>query len=437
VEELNNYLREMEKCITKYFGHIDKYIGDGIMAEFCAPINYRMHSLMAVVCGLSMQKRLEQIDCPWKMRIGIATGPAVVGVFGSKRKSYSCIGSTPNLASRLENICEVGSIFIDEKTYQDVEPYIQAVGVHDFHGKRSSDFKYQKVIETLQKELNDDPYNQDKLFELGHAYFKNRQATLAMECYENLLRINPHHTQAKLAFAESNLKRDEFEKLMIKGKKTRMAVYKIIGMRDPMANRDKVPESFYKKYSDVLTAMNLPEDLAMRSELIDGSLHHGKMVAILSYAIADQLGLSEKEKEEIFIGGYLHDIGKESVSHEYLERPGKLLPNEHDELRRHCQESAQLIREMGYESESIHKMILAHHEYFDGSGYPRGLKGVEIPMGARILAVADSFDSMTGWRVYSEETWEYKSAILEIQKEANKGRYDQKCVEALIELMSD
>ncbi len=437
VEELNNYLKEMETCIQRYYGHVDKYLGDGIMAEFCAPINYRMHSLMAVIAGMSMQKKLLQIDCPWKMRIGIATGTSVVGLFGSKRKTYSCIGSTANLASRLENICEVGSIYIDEKTYLDVEPYVEAIRVHDFHGKRSTDYKSQEKIDRLRRDLGEDPYNQEKLFQLGQIYFQNRQATLAMECYENLLRINPDHTEAKLSFAEANLKKDEFEKLMLKGKKNRMAVYKIIGFYDPLQNRNKIPEKFYKKYHHILAQMNLPEDLSLRSELIDGSLHHGKLVATISFAMADHLGLSEKEKEDILIAGYLHDIGKESVSHEYLERPGKLLPNEHEELKNHSEESVNLIKELGYESDSIQKIILGHHENFDGSGYPQGLKGNDIPIGARILTVADAFDSMTGWRVYSEETWEYKSAILEIQKEANKGRYDPKCVEALIELMSD
>ncbi|MCP5048969.1 MAG: adenylate/guanylate cyclase domain-containing protein, partial [bacterium] len=76
VEQLNKYLSDMEECVNDYYGHIDRFMGDGIMCEFGAPVEYRMHTLMAVVAGMKMQERLRTLNHPWKMRIGIATGPA-------------------------------------------------------------------------------------------------------------------------------------------------------------------------------------------------------------------------------------------------------------------------------------------------------------------------------------------------------------------------
>jgi len=122
IHELNSYLGEMEDCITQFYGHIDKYIGDGIMVEFGAPVKYKNHSILAVLAALTMQERVEKTHPQWKMRVGIATGLSVIGLLGSKRKSYSCIGDTVNLASRLEELCEPGEVYIDHNTYMIPSP---------------------------------------------------------------------------------------------------------------------------------------------------------------------------------------------------------------------------------------------------------------------------------------------------------------------------
>ena len=139
VEELNKFLAEMEPILSKYRGHIDKYIGDGIMCEFGAPTNYSTHALQAVLAGIKMQERLAQLHFPCKMRIGISTGLAITGLIGAQRRAYTAIGDIVNLASRLERSCQSDKILIDEETYQEVEPFVDAVRMRSFKPKRAED----------------------------------------------------------------------------------------------------------------------------------------------------------------------------------------------------------------------------------------------------------------------------------------------------------
>jgi len=430
VDELNTYLHEMEKNIIKYFGHIDKYMGDGIMVEFGAPINYQMHSLMAVLAGLNMQSCLKALNTNWEMRIGIATGPSVIGLFGSKRKSYSCIGDTANLASRLENICDPGGVFIDEETYSDVKPYILAVQVNNFSGQRSSDEALESKIKKLEADLAQTPDDLDKLNALGNALFQMKSASAAIDCYQKVLKLDPDNTKAKVGFADANLKREEFEKISIKGKKDRMAVYRVVGVIDNMLNRSKIPESFYNKYNEVASQLNIPDEVILPIESIDGRVGHGKIVANIAYAMADVMELSLEDKDNILIAAFLHDIGNAVIPSELLDNNRKLTPTEYEIFKKHPSESCRLMKQMGYQSESLLEIVASHHERWNGSGYPNGLKGEQIPLGGRILAVADTFDAMTSKRLYAE-TWEYKSAIREIEKETQLGLYDPRCLEVL------
>lgn len=436
VGELNSYLSAMEECITKYHGHIDKYMGDGIMVEFGAPVQFQMHSLMAVLAATSMQSKIAETHPNWEMRIGIGTGSCVIGLFGSIRKSYSCIGDPANLASRLEGICTPGSVYIDEETYNDVQNFIHTEKVIDLFGHRASDDEDKEAISTLEEAVERNPKNQDKLFALGKAYFKSRSASSAIDCFKKVLKLNPDHTEAKLAYAEANIKLEEFEKIAIKGKSLRVNVYKVIGMVDPLLNRGKIPKPLHDKYGFVVDRIKVPEDVILSVECLDGSLRHGRTVAFLSYALADKLELSSKEKENILLAGLLHDIGKEIIPQEIIETPRKLSDSEFELVKRHSSESVKMIKKLGYQSEDMLEMVESHHERYDGRGYPFGLKGKAIPIGGRILNIVDTFDAMTSTRMYGE-TWEYRSAIREIKNEAANGSYDPEIVEAFITLLDE
>jgi len=434
VDELNLYLNEMENCITRFHGHIDKYMGDGIMVEFGAPIHYKMHSLMALLAGLNMQERMLETHPKWKMRVGVATGPTVIGLFGTQRKSYSCIGDTANLASRLEHLCEPGGVFIDEETLHDVQPYVETAPVRAFYGQRENDRLQENEIQVLEKALLEDPDNPQTLYGLGQALMKNREASAAMECFQRILEKDPQHNDAKLGYAEASMKRNEYEKIAIKGKADRLSVYRVIGLRDPLMDRNKIPQGFYDRYADVVSKIKVPEEVILPIECLDGTLRHGRTVAVLSYAMAEQMKQSNDFKEDILIGAFLHDLGHVIIPHALLDASRTLTETEREIIYQHPGESVQKLKLMGYQMENMLEMVQSHHEYYNGTGYPCGLKGDEIPLGGRIIAVADAYDAMTSIRLH-KETWACKSALREIEKDANAGKYDMQCVDVLKELL--
>ena len=241
INELNSYLGEMEDCITQFYGHIDKYIGDGIMVEFGAPVQYKNHAILAVLAGLNMQERMKQSHTQWKMRVGIATGVSVVGLLGSKRKSYSCIGNTVNLASRLEELCEPGEVYIDHNTYMIVQQFFHVSRIRSIYGKREADKIVEAEIQSLENLLNQNPNDLEMLYALGQAFFKKRAASAAMEVFQKILKVDPSHAGAREAYVEAEKKQDEYEKISIRGKKERVPIYRVIGLKDPFMDRNKIP----------------------------------------------------------------------------------------------------------------------------------------------------------------------------------------------------
>ncbi|GAB4284934.1 MAG: hypothetical protein Kow0029_31660 [Candidatus Rifleibacteriota bacterium] len=131
------------------------------------------------------------------------------------------------------------------------------------------------------------------------------------------------------------------------------------------------------------------------------SYTHGHSTKVMEYAvkIAVEMGLSEDEIETIRYAGLLHDIGKIGVKDLILSKKGRLTQDEVDELHRHPEYGANIMERVGMLMD-IAPLTLYHHEKYDGSGYPLGLKGDQIPLGARILAVADTYDAMIADRPY-------------------------------------
>jgi PAS domain S-box-containing protein len=126
---------------------------------------------------------------------------------------------------------------------------------------------------------------------------------------------------------------------------------------------------------------------------------HQSRVAVLASAIAVEMGLESHEIEGIDIAARIHDIGKLRIPSEILTRPGALLPEERELIKVHPTVGAELIKGIDFGS-PVAEMILQHHERLDGSGYPKGLCGDEICLGARIIAVADTADAMASSRPY-------------------------------------
>ncbi|RKX52514.1 MAG: HD-GYP domain-containing protein, partial [Thermotoga sp.] len=115
--------------------------------------------------------------------------------------------------------------------------------------------------------------------------------------------------------------------------------------------------------------------------------------------LAEELGMSKDEIRKTYWAGLLHDIGKVLVSSSILNKPGKLTTEEFDEIRKHPKYGYDILKTSDA-LKDIAEIVYAHHERIDGSGYPRGLKGDEIPFEAKIIAVVDSFNAMTSDRPY-------------------------------------
>lgn len=137
---------------------------------------------------------------------------------------------------------------------------------------------------------------------------------------------------------------------------------------------------------------------AVQAEYPDATVH-SEATARFAGQIARVLGLPDVEVHRIECAAMLHDVGKIAVPREILEKPGPLTPEEWSIVHRHPVESARLVAAVPH----FHDLVSAirhHHEAWDGSGYPEGLKGTAIPLAARILAVADAWDAMTSDRPY-------------------------------------
>jgi putative nucleotidyltransferase with HDIG domain len=126
---------------------------------------------------------------------------------------------------------------------------------------------------------------------------------------------------------------------------------------------------------------------------------HADRVSRIAGAIARELRLSEKTIEEIELAGLLHDIGKIGVEDRILMKPQRLLADEQELMRRHPIYGASIL-EPSAALRVLVPIVLHHHENYDGSGYPDGLRGDDIPLGSRIIIVADAYEAMTSDRIY-------------------------------------
>jgi putative nucleotidyltransferase with HDIG domain len=126
---------------------------------------------------------------------------------------------------------------------------------------------------------------------------------------------------------------------------------------------------------------------------------HSQRVSDMAIEICRLIGLNEKDTQKIHIAAHLHDIGKIGVPDAVLFKEGKLNDEEWELIKKHPQIGADILSKSEHLKELI-KIVLSHHERYDGKGYPKGLKGVEIPLGARIIAICDSIDAMTSNRCY-------------------------------------
>jgi putative nucleotidyltransferase with HDIG domain len=202
-------------------------------------------------------------------------------------------------------------------------------------------------------------------------------------------------------------------------------------------------DDLFKEAEDNMYRNKLYVSASIKSNMIDVILNalyeknhrellHSKRVSEICYMIASALLFSKDDINQIKTAGLLHDIGKIGLDERILNSSGALTPEDWREIQRHPEVGYRILSSAN-ELGDIANFVLDHHERWDGKGYPKGLKGEEISIQARIISIADAFDAMTTERTY-KATLTVEEGIAEVKKSAGT-QFDPELVKTFIKLM--
>ena len=193
------------------------------------------------------------------------------------------------------------------------------------------------------------------------------------------------------------------------------------------ASQDEGPHALPQAVLDTVTSLAYAIDA--KDHYTQG---HSQKVAAYAALIAEAMGMSDAEVEEIRLGAVLHDIGKVGIPENILNKNGPLNPEEWETMKSHVSFGAKILDPLTPLAR-IRQMVLHHHEFFDGSGYPTALSGEGIPLGARIIAIADAYDTITSDRTYKKAR-SAPDALAELERCAN-AQFDGGIVEVFVRTM--
>jgi putative nucleotidyltransferase with HDIG domain len=189
------------------------------------------------------------------------------------------------------------------------------------------------------------------------------------------------------------------------------------GHNDAFSNPEKSYESTLEVLGNALD----------RSEAVPEGC--SRRVTAYTIVLARKMGLPKERIGIIARGAFLHDIGKMIVPDHILRKPGELTPDEVKIMQQHCYSGYKMVSRVPFLAAEVAEIVYSHHERYDGSGYPRELKGEEIPLGARLVAVAETFDSLTSGLPYCEGRL-FTAAREEIERWS--GRFDPEIIKTFL-----
>ncbi len=201
-------------------------------------------------------------------------------------------------------------------------------------------------------------------------------------------------------------------------------------------DNDKLINDLKELFSGTIKA--IMEALDAKDSYTSG---RSKRITYYSILIAKQLGLSTIDVGKVELAGMLHDIGMIGVSDEILYKVDSLTQEEYDEIKKHITYSVKILEDIK-QLKDVVEIIKYHHEKYDGTGYPYGIKGEDIPIGSRIIAVADAFDSVISNRIYRNKV-EYAEALEKI-KAGSGTQFDpvvikafEECFDSIVQTIND
>jgi HD-GYP domain-containing protein (c-di-GMP phosphodiesterase class II) len=218
----------------------------------------------------------------------------------------------------------------------------------------------------------------------------------------------------KLAIAQSLKYAEELQQLYVREREQRRVAEEAV---------EQLEASYATTVRALATALELRDD---------GTGAHANRVTTLALALAADVAPELTADPELEYGFLLHDLGKIGVPDAILLKPGPLTGREMDEMRYHPILGERIVATVPYLSGVARQVVAAHHERWDGNGYPRGLSGERIPLSARIFALADAFDAMTNDRPY-RQALSFQVAVSEILGGSGT-QFDPALVEAFVEL---
>jgi putative two-component system response regulator len=183
-----------------------------------------------------------------------------------------------------------------------------------------------------------------------------------------------------------------------------------------------------------LMSVSIAETLINAMEAKDVYLRgHSQRVAELAGQLAEEMGLDQTIGEDLRVAGRLHDVGKIGIRESVLNKPGRLTDEEFEHVKRHVQIGLDILAPLFHLKTPLH-YVQHHHEHWDGAGYPHHLAGEDIPLGARILCAADTFDALTSKRAY-REPMEPMAALAHLKVDVGK-QFDPCVYDALVRVVT-